>query len=401
METPHSRLPQKAGITGIAARIRAMDYSAAPRRRSRSMLVPALVLISLAAGWCAFWFYASVTAKDAIAGWLEREAKAGRVYGCGEQTVGGFPFRIEVRCADARAEFRNLQSPSSLKASEVLVAAQIYQPTLLIGEISGPLTIADPGRPAKLTANWSLAQVSIRGNPRSPERVSLVLDNPATHRTTETGPERIFSGKHAELHGRLASGSINDRPVIDIALRLDASTAPTLHPMTANELDVEADATLHGLKDFSPKTWPQRFRELQEAGGRIEVRSLRIKQGDALGVAAGTLSLTPQGRLNGELQMTVAGLDKVLPSLGVDQLTRPGSAANERLGAALSVLDKLAPGLGNAARGRAGAGLAAGVALIGEPTDLEGRRAVRLPLKFSDGEVQLGPFRIGQTGPLF
>ena len=65
---------------------------------------------------------------------------------------------------------------------------------------------------------------------------------------------------------------------------------------------------------------------MQEAGGRIEVRALRIRQGDAVGVATGTLSLTPQGRLDGELQMTVAGLDKVLPSLG----RRSTDAARQR-----------------------------------------------------------------------
>lgn len=378
-----------------------MSYPAVAPRRSRSLLVPVLVLAIVVGGWCAFWFYAADLAKGAIAGWLDREAKAGRVYGCGEQSIGGFPFRIEVRCTDARAELRNLQSPSSLKASGVLVAAQIYQPTLLIGEITGPLTIADPGQPPKLTATWTLAQTSIRGNPRAPERVSLALDNPAIDRKTAEGSERIFAGKHAELHGRLASGTVNDRPVIDMALRLVSSIAPTLHPLAAQPLDVDVDATLRGLKDFGPKTWPQRFRELQEAGGRIEVRSLRIRQGEALGVAAGTLGLTANGRLEGELQMTVAGLDKVLPTLGVDQLARPGSATSERLGAALGALDRLAPGLGNVARGRAGLGLAAGVALIGEPADLEGRRAVKLPLRFTDGDVHLGPFRIGQTAPLF
>lgn len=380
-----------------------MTYPAmAPRRsRRRSLLIPGLLLVIVVGGWCAFWFYASDLAKDAIAGWLAREAKAGRVYSCGQQAIGGFPFRIEVRCTDARAELRNLQSPSSLKAAGVLVAAQIYQPTLLIGEITGPLTIADPGQPPKLTATWTLAQTSIRGNPRSPERVSLSLDNPALDRATGSGSERIFAGKHAELHGRLVSGTVNDRPVIDLALKLVSAIAPTLHPLAAQPLDADVDATLHGLKDFGPRTWPERFREMQAAGGRIEVRSLRIRQGDALGVAAGTLSLTPRGRLDGELQMTVAGLDKVLPSLGADQLTRPGSSTSDKIGAAIGALDRFAPGLGNVARERAGLGLAAGVALIGTPADLEGRRAVKLPLRFTDGDVHLGPFRIGQTGPLF
>ncbi len=42
----------------------------------------------------------------------------------------------------------------------------------------------------------------------------------------------------------------------------------------------------------------------------------RVQQGDLIAVAAGTLSLNAQGRIDGELQMTVAGIEKVIPALG-------------------------------------------------------------------------------------
>jgi hypothetical protein len=238
-------------------------------------------------------------------------------------------------------------------------------------------------------------------NPWAPDRVSIALDDLLIDRQGQATGERIFAGKHAELHGRLASGSVRNDPVIDLAMKLVAATAPTVHPLAAQPFDADVDATLRGLKDFGPRTWPERFRQLQQAGGRIEVRSLRLRQGEAFGVAVGSLGLTPNGRLDGELQMTVAGLEKVLPSLSAEQLTRPGSTASERLGTALGALDRVVPGLGNLARGRAGAGVAAGLALMGEPAELEGRRAVKLPLRFTDGDVHLGPFRVGQTGPLF
>ena len=37
----------------------------------------------------------------------------------------------------------------------------------------------------------------------------------------------------------------------------------------------------------------------------------------------------------------------------------------------------------------------------GEQTELEGKRAVRLPLRFNDGAVSLGPIPLGQIAPLF
>ena len=38
-----------------------------------------------------------------------REAKAGRIYACTRQTVGGFPFRIEVRCTEPSVELRGAE----------------------------------------------------------------------------------------------------------------------------------------------------------------------------------------------------------------------------------------------------------------------------------------------------
>lgn len=378
-----------------------MDYPAEPRRRSWPLLVPILIIVILAGGWSAFWFYAAGKAQDIIVDWRQREAKSGRVYGCARESMAGFPFRIEVKCTDPQAEFRTTQPPLALRAADLLVALQVYQPNLLIAEFDGPLAVADRGQPAKYTANWSLGRASVRGTPRNPERVSITFDNPVLDRNDAPSPERAFSAKHAELHGRLASGTVRDKPVIDIALNLVAAVAPSIHPLAAQPFDVDLDTQLVGLRNFDPKPWAQRFREIEQANGRIEVRLARVRQGETLAVAAGNLGLTPAGLLNGELQVTVAGLDKLLPALGADQLVRPESAAGQKLDQALNSLDRVIPGLGGLARQKAGIGVAVGAALLGQPAELEGRKAVRLPLRFADGEMSLGPIKVGKIGPLF
>ena len=53
------------------------------------------------------------------------------------------------------------------------------------------------------------------------------------------------------------------------------------------------------------------------------------------------------------------------------------------------------------ARKNAGPAIAAGVSLMGQPTELEGKRAVTLPLRFDDGLVSLGPLKLGVTPSLF
>jgi len=362
----------------------------APRRRSIGWLVPSLILVILAAGWCAFWFYAADRAKGMVAGWIEREQRSGRIYTCVDQTMSGFPFRIEFRCGKAGAELPKAHPPLMLTASGIVAAVQVYQPTLLLAEVEGPLTIADLGQEPRMTANWSLAQISLRGTPRAPQRVSFAADNLTLDRNDADKLDRVFSASHGELHGRLASGTVTENPVIDIAMSLAGAAAPTMHPLTRQPFDVDTDAQLIGLRNFAPKTWTERFREIQQADGRIDIRNARLKQGGLLAVANGSLKLTPSGYLDGELQVIATGVEKILPALGAEALARQGGSRSERLGAALNFLDKLAPGA-----------IAGAVSLLGEPTELEGRKATRMPLRFKDGVATLGPVKLGSTPPLF
>jgi hypothetical protein len=372
-----------------------MSPSPTPRRRWWVAL-PLLVVLVLAAAWSGFWFYAAGRTEELLGAWRDREAQAGRTYGCGRQAVGGFPFRFELTCNNASAAFASNDPKVAFTAANFHLAAQVYDPTLLIAEIESPLTIAIAGE-APLLANWTLLQVSLRGRPPAPDRVAMALDGAVVSRSAGGSAETILRARQIELHSRIASGTATERPVLDLAVTLAEFAAPTLHPMTQKPLDVTAVGVLRGLDNLRPLPIPARLRQLQAAGGRLEIRRARLQQGDVTAVAAGSLGLTAGGRLDGEVNLTVAGLDRVLPLLGIDELVPP----NSNLAPALGALDRLLPGLGQAARNRAGAGLALGLSLIGKPTELEGRNAIALPLRFADGAVYLGPLRVGAVAPLF
>ena len=279
----------------------------------------------------------------------------------------------------------------------MLIAAQVYQPNLLITEFHGPLTIAEPGKPPSIVANWKLAQSSVRGTPQAPERVSLAVDGPVVDRINGGARENLLHAKHIEIHGRIVEGSVTDHPVIEVVTRLTRAAAPTLHPAASHPLDADIDALIRGLNDFSPKPWPARFREIQAAGGGIEIGQARLQQGETLAVGSGTLSLNASGRLDGELRVTIAGIEALLNSLGAQQMVQAPPSMDKLSG----VLDRLAPGLGSAARQQIGANISGAINLLGEQTTLEGRRAVTLPLRFSDGAISLGPIPIGNAPALF
>jgi hypothetical protein len=155
-----------------------------------------------------------------------------------------------------------------------------------------------------------------------------------------------------------------------------------------------------------------RLRELQAAGGRVEIMQSRIQQGDLIAIAAGSLGLTATGHLDGELQMTVTGFEKVIPALGIDKMldqdvpqgtldkVAPGVKTQD-LNKLFGALDRAIPGLANAVRQNANVGIAAGINALGQETTLEGKKARSFPLKFVDGAIFIGPLKVAQTPPLF
>ncbi len=374
-----------------------MAMTESPRRRTGRYIALLVLVAALCGGWTVLWFYAAGRAEATLEEWRVREAASGRVYACGSESIGGYPFRIEVTCDQASAQFRNDQLPIDLKAGGLLVAAQIYDPSLLIGEFRGPLTVAATDRTPPVIVNWKLFQSSVRGTPSAPERVSLVLSKPVIERVVGGNQQIWLRAEHAEIHGRIAEGSVASNPVVELALQLAAASAEAIHPGAATPIDADITAVLRGLTDFSPKPWAERFREIQAAGGRIDISQARLRQGESLAVGGGSLSLDASGRLQGQLRVTIAGLEPLLKTIGAEQMVQASPHMDKLAGA----LDRFAPGLGKMARQQVGANISTGINMLGEQTTLEGNRAVALPLRFEDGVAMLGPIRIGEVPPLF
>ena len=368
-----------------------------PSRRPWLIAMPLILVLALAAAWSGVWFYAAGEAEKRMDAWREQQARAGRVFGCGSQTVGGFPFRIEVRCTGATAELNDAQPALAIKLKEIVAVAQIWDPKLLIAEFTGPLTVADPGQQPHTVAKWSLAQASLRGTPSAPERASVVVDG--LRLEGATAGSSLFDAKRAELHARVQFGSWPHNPAIDLAVKLANATAPTVHPITAQPLDADIIGVLHGMKDFVGKPLPVRLREWQAAGGKLEIQSARLAQAVSLAHASGTLALTQNGRLDGGLQLTVAGIERFLPTIGGE----PGSSLNlSRVAPALNAIDRVVPGLAQRVPPQKQQNLQAGLlALLGQPAELEGKRAIAVPVRFKDGAASFGPIPLGQIPPAF
>jgi hypothetical protein len=393
-------------------------HNGSPKSRPWLIAVPTAILVLLGIIWSGFWYWATSQAEATMTAWRAHEAEAGRNYGCAATNFGGYPFRIEVDCAAPSVD--DSKTALSIRAQNLAAVAQVWDPTLVIGEIAPPLAVGPLGSPPAAVMNWRLAQASLRGMPGAPERLSIVVDKPNLAAAPSGAP--LGAAEHMEMHGRFAAESTPGHPVLDLALDLKNTTAPGLAPVLGNfgplasaGADLSVAAVLHGVSDLTLKPLAQQLRDIQAANGRLDVTSARLQQGELIASATGAVGLTPRGTLTGDLKLTVVNLAKLLPLFGIDRMIAQ-AVPQEAINRVAPALDKLMPGLGgflraggpstsggvSAASTDSAASAAAGAVMLGgQQTEFEGQHAVTLKLHFDDGVAFLGPIKLGQVPPLY
>jgi len=231
----------------------------------------------------------------------------------------------------------------------------------------------------------------------------------------------LARAEHMEFHARFAAESTPGHAVLDLGFDVRDAMAPalvaflgTFGPLASASTDLSLVAVLRGASDFAPKPLRQQLREIQAANGRLDITNARLQQDDLIATATGALGLTARGTLTGDLRLTVVNFAKLIPLLGIDRAIAR-AVPQDTLNQFAPALDRLMPGLGNMLRGGSGAGGSASgpganpdstaalgaSALGGRQTELEGRRAITLTLRFDDGAAFLGPLKVGQIPPLY
>jgi hypothetical protein len=338
------------------------------------LFLPFGMVVVVGIGLSAFWFQASRTTRAEIDAWLKREASVGRNWSCGDQSIGGFPFRIEFTCDrpsfEGEAEGRRVSG----KLTSALAVAQVYTPNLVIVEAQGPLEVSlDDG--STLDARWKTMRASLRGTPgRGLERFSIEgqeLD--AAYR----GPLLTTSVKaaDAQLHLRptpnaAAPGSY------DVALSATGASAPgTAMLFGADTVDLEALATVTEAQPLSGRGLGVELQRWHEAGGEVRLTRFMLGRPDRLVQAQGTLRLDDDRRPEGSFDISITGLDRALALLGLGGKANLGSVLGSLLGKPKGADDP------------AGAG----------PKP----KPVTMTLRLDKGRAMLGPLPLGSLTPLY
>ena len=322
--------------------------------RLRTFLLPLVVVGAAIAGWSAVWAWGAHRAEDAIQRWQAAEAANGRVIQCAERSRGGYPFRMEITCTKPVVELRDETRPYQTYRFEGLkVVSQIWSPGHVISEWTGPMTVVTEGDPSVTTASWRLAQASAQLIIGGYDNSNVVL----TDLTVTRDGAALVKAARGELHTR---PNRTDPVSVDVVASLKGATFAQ-----GGTEPVDAEVQLVARKLLRTPSRPQILpvREWQAAGGSVDLILLRLVQGPALGVAKGTLRLTPDGKPDGEIELRVVDVPAALRASG--------------LGATLGPLASGA------------------LAMASRPAEVEGRPGRVLTLRAADGRLQVGPVRIG------
>lgn len=300
-----------------SARLSAMDSrrmtAPNPSRRSRSRIglyAPVVLLLLLALGWSGFWFYARGRTMEAIDVAIAREAERGRNWSCGDRSIGGFPFRIELRCASLALTSSRWPETVRVETGPAVAVGQIYTPGQVILQATGPLRATLPeGRILDVT--WTRLEASLTH--RSPEQFALVATEPNLNLTAPGAAPSTWRAATLELHLRRNPDRPEEEQAVDLALTANGTALPELDSLlgTKDLGTVDLRAVVTKADSFRLGFNPDALESWRGAGGGVEIARLNSTKGPARIEASGRLLLDQTHRVAGQVQAGVAGIDQI------------------------------------------------------------------------------------------
>lgn len=334
--------------------------SSPPRSRRRYWVLIALVLLVIAL-WSAYWAVARGMAVDILRNTYEVAETEGGALVCGDQRIGGYPFRFELECRPFEARDAQARAGS---VSALRVIALAYNPRQVIVEADGPASarLSDRALFDRLSADWTSARASARFSGGGLGNADLFIEEPKLSGFIESEALSLTASR-ATVHARRNPSNAQDA---DFALRLAGLVVPALE----GAAEVSADVTLAGGASAmgGGGDWVSLLRQ-DEA---LRVSDVRASASGVSLRATGTLHLDAKGRLAGVLPLTVSGADK-LPGLLAPFFPEGSSIPTSLAGAVIG---------------------------FGAPTTLDGAQAVTVPLRFEAGVARVGLIPIASLPPI-
>lgn len=293
---------------------------AAPQARKVSrwgLYLPTGLLLILAIGWSGFWWYASGAAIRGLDDWMAAEATDGRNWSCADRAMGGYPFRLELRCSQLGLVVDDGTRSSTLQMGPLTIVAQAYNPKLVLADLQGPLIARDADRSATMT--WDALRLSLHLDTRGLQRFSLAARKPELSLQDQSPTPRRVKSETLEWHVR----SDVDRPAVenalDLALIATGARLPAFDDIAGTtdpvDLEVSGVATQAGAVKFSG--WRRTLEDWRQLGGRLDISTGRLVKGEMHIDATGSIDLDEDHRPRGQALASATGAGPLLSRFGV------------------------------------------------------------------------------------
>ena len=327
-----------------------------PPRKSAYFVLAIFVLL-LIGGWSGYWAVGRGIVSDIIRNGVNVAEAEGGSLECGDQTLGGYPFRFELSCTPFRME----KDGEWYFINELRGIALAYNPTHVIFDVSGPAEINLGEDGPAYSANWSTAQASVVAENSKPAQVDAVFNDPTL--TYTVGEQSLeLDADLTEAHMRRVEGN---EDALDVAFRINGLTSGNVSGDVP--LDVSFVMQLPEGSRLLDGEVSHLVDLLVDEEIRVNISSLQLQSGEFSISTEGNLVIDRQGRLNGTLPLVITGIHQL------EQVLRPLFPQDART---LEALQRTATSIGQ------------GSAENGVPT-------LRIPVTLENGRARIAFFDLG------
>ncbi len=315
----------------------------------RRLIAALVIVVVIAAGWVAGWFW--------LAGWIDRNAdpalkriaERGVDVECPNRTVVGFPFALRVSCGATTVAERSSGTHADLAGATG--GASVLHPMTAEIALKSPVRVESPMLQGPVELRWTKAAVDFGLGMDGPKTVAFNAADLLGAFTIPGLPEQTVAATsaRAKLAPSANGGSAIAFTFSDLAFTSGGTRFPPLTGSAAAELSVPPRDLASGRNGID---LPVEARGIQ----------ISVESGGARFMIEGDLSLGPGGIVDGTIVLRITGIESFHDLI---------AALPEQLQ-------------------RASNGAIAGLLLSGEPTTIDGQPGTEVRVSIQKSRAKIG-----------
>ncbi|MGH6799889.1 MAG: DUF2125 domain-containing protein [Methylocella sp.] len=289
------------------------------RLTAYSLLRPLVaIVLAVAIGWPLFWYVKSRAAAAALTAWTTHEAQLGRTWSCPDQKTGGFPFSVEISCANLLFQGEIFGKTLTGSVRGFRATSALLRTGNVVAQLDSPFAAKTSDSTVEFAMQWKELFLDLEGQPGALDRVSL-----AGNLVRLEGRIRGFDsveGAFGEVSGTFALLQDRRDHAYDFMVSLKHGSVPALDSLLDTQLpiDMQARGTISQVDLRGAETLQDFLENWRRANGHVDIAAGSLTSGQIIFDAKGGFDLDGQHRVQGKLDASFAGLDNAFRQLGVD-----------------------------------------------------------------------------------